>query len=327
MKFAKSVSGLVACFLIAACGPTEAELAPTDHRVPAETQAAVPTTTETVTLQATVAVGTTPEEGGDELLVFSSVRSGLSQIYVVQLDGTRQTQVTNSEIDTFFPEFSPDGSILLLWVADYSASPPAYGLRFWLGPNNISQVFPFLAGTWSPDGQFILVTFIDEGAQNTDLGLVDMNKGGFTILTTDLADDENADWCGESIVFNRVVGGVPRLFLMDSSGANQRPLELDAELAGRNGAWSSDCGQIAFVSGDESETQIFVVDADGSNLRQLTNSAGHNEDPAWSPDGSQIAFWSDRAGDADIYLMGADGSSQVNITNSPGADESPAWVP
>ena len=268
-----------------------------------------------------------PEGGGDELLVFSSVRSGLSQIYVMQLDGTRQTQVTNSETDTFFPEFSPDGSILLFWAADFSVSPPSYGLRFWLGPNNISQVFPFLAGTWAPDGQSILVTFMDEGSQNSDLGLANMNEGGFTILTTDPADDEDPDWCGDSIIFNRAVDGVSRLFLMDSSGANQRLFELDTDIAGRNGAWSSDCSRIVFVSGDETTSQIFVVDTDGGNLQQLTDSAGHNEDPAWSPDGSQIAFWSDRAGDADIYLMSADGSSQVNLTNSPGSDESPAWVP
>jgi Tol biopolymer transport system component len=120
---------------------------------------------------------------------------------------------------------------------------------------------------------------------------------------------------------------VSRLFLMDSSGANQRLLELETDIAGRNGAWSSDCSRIVFVSGDETTSQIFVVDTDGGNLQQLTDSAGHNEDPTWSPDGSQIAFWSDRAGDADIYLMSADGSSQVNLTNSPGTDESPAWVP
>lgn len=316
MKFSKLICPIAILCGLAACSPSAADAAAT-----AETQAAAPTFTDTPEPAATATATIEPAsaDGGDELLVFASNRGGQSQIYVMQLDGLGQTQVTDSEIATYFPEFSPDGSILLLWVADFSVSPPVYGLRFWLGPNNISQVFPFLAGTWSPDGQSILVTFVDEGAQNADIGLVSMSGEGFTILTTDLADDERPDWCGESIIFNRIVDGQAQLYLMDADGGNQRRFELEgADVAGINADWSPDCSRIAFVSGDETTSQIFVVDADGSNLGQLTESIGHNEDPAWSPDGSQIAFWSDRTGDAEIYLMSADGSSQVNLTNSPG---------
>jgi len=115
---------------------------------------------------------------------------------------------------------------------------------------------------------------------------------------------------------------------MDADGGNQRKLEFEmGSRPGMLGDWSPDCSRIAFVSGDDADTQIYVVEADGSNLHQLTNADGHNEDPAWSLDGRLVAFWSDRTGDREIYLMNADGSAQINLTNSPGADQNPSWVP
>jgi len=67
--------------------------------------------------------------------------------------------------------------------------------------------------------------------------------------------------------------------------------------------------QIAFASDRDGDYEIYVMDADGSNVRRLTT-ASEGEDnysPAWSPDGSRIAFTSGRDGDADVYVMDADG--------------------
>jgi Tol biopolymer transport system component len=69
------------------------------------------------------------------------------------------------------------------------------------------------------------------------------------------------------------------------------------------------------------------MDADGSNLVQLTDNDAEDFFPAWSPDGTQIAFTSSRDGNLEIYVMGTDGSDPVNITNHPAADERPTWSP
>ena len=68
------------------------------------------------------------------------------------------------------------------------------------------------------------------------------------------------------------------------------------------------------------------MDADGGNVRQLTDS-GEDSNPAWSPDGTRIAFQSYRDGDWDIYVMGTDGGNVQQLTDDPYRDREPAWSP
>lgn len=83
-------------------------------------------------------------------------------------------------------------------------------------------------------------------------------------------------------------------------------------------------GTLAFVSDRDGNSEIYVVNVDGTGLLRLTRDAGVDVDPAWSPDGKRIAFASDRAGSLDIYVMDADGSNLVRRTQS-GLNFSPAW--
>jgi hypothetical protein len=85
--------------------------------------------------------------------------------------------------------------------------------------------------------------------------------------------------------------------------------------------------KIAFASNRDGNTEIYVMNADGSNQVNLTNNAGNDFNPAFSPDGSKIAFASDRDGNQEIYVMNADGSNQVNLTNAAGDDFNPAFSP
>ena len=61
--------------------------------------------------------------------------------------------------------------------------------------------------------------------------------------------------------------------------------------------------QIAFTSFRDGNGEIYVMDADGSNLRNLTRNPAWDSRPAWSPDGAQIAFTSDRDGNWEIYVI------------------------
>ncbi|MBN1658886.1 MAG: PD40 domain-containing protein [Anaerolineae bacterium] len=107
-------------------------------------------------------------------------------------------------------------------------------------------------------------------------------------------------------------------------------IDLDTEETGRfanSSAWDgspaySPNGQrIAFMGRAHDRWEIFVMNADGSGRRQLTQSSRdarapgmdeppHNVAPAWSPDGKQIAFLSNRDGRWRIYVMNADGTDQ-----------------
>ena len=86
-------------------------------------------------------------------------------------------------------------------------------------------------------------------------------------------------------------------------------------------------GRIAFASDRYGNMEIYVMDADGSNQRRLTNSPHYDNSPSWSPDGTRIAFTSKRDGNYEIYVMDADGSNQRRLTNSTHYDNSPSWSP
>jgi|GEM_PF-1472278 len=86
-------------------------------------------------------------------------------------------------------------------------------------------------------------------------------------------------------------------------------------------------GRIAFSSNLDGDFEIFVMDADGSNVTQLTDNESLDWHPAWSPDGSHIAFFSNRDRDSDIFVMDADGGNQVQLTFNGSTDECPVWSP
>jgi len=92
-------------------------------------------------------------------------------------------------------------------------------------------------------------------------------------------------------------------------------------------AWSPDGKHIAFYSEVGGKpADLFLVNADGTGLRQLTDTLAAEGYPAWSPDGTQIAFESHTAdGNFDVYVMRADGTDVRRLTDHPQRDVGPAW--
>jgi tol-pal system beta propeller repeat protein TolB len=95
--------------------------------------------------------------------------------------------------------------------------------------------------------------------------------------------------------------------------------------------WSPDGSQIAFSSDRDGLGDIFVVNVDGTNLRQLTFDPlpGRTNEfwPRWSPDGTRIAFGSNQSGTTDIWTMAADGSDPQRLTTSMDIESRPSWSP
>ena len=90
-------------------------------------------------------------------------------------------------------------------------------------------------------------------------------------------------------------------------------------------AWSSD-GRIAFMTRrHDFGSELYVMNADGTNQVRLTTSAGDDDMPSWSPSGQQIVFQSARDANIEIYVVNADGTGLTRLTNNAAADYQPDW--
>src|SRR5205085_5119915 len=92
--------------------------------------------------------------------------------------------------------------------------------------------------------------------------------------------------------------------------------------------------RIVYASTESGRSEIWVMNADGSDQTQLTfpddPSAPDANDPSWSPEGSKIVFWSGFVREyGNIYTMNADGSHRTQLTFEPAGENSdnPAWSP
>jgi len=92
-------------------------------------------------------------------------------------------------------------------------------------------------------------------------------------------------------------------------------------------AWSRDGRTIVFVSWRDGNGEVYVMDADSSGPRNLTQHPAKDVRPAWSPDGRTIAFASQRDGNSEVYVMNADGSGKRNLTRNRASDDYPTWSP
>ena len=73
--------------------------------------------------------------------------------------------------------------------------------------------------------------------------------------------------------------------------------------------------------------EIYVMNADGSDRKSLTDNSVFDVGFSWSPDGRKIAFVSLRDGNVEIYVMNADGNEQKRLTNNPAEDALFSWSP
>jgi Tol biopolymer transport system component len=97
--------------------------------------------------------------------------------------------------------------------------------------------------------------------------------------------------------------------------------------------WSPDGSKIAFSSNRSSRFGIYTMNADGSNVRLVTDAVTDPGGPAWSPDGSRIAFTAgsafttDAQSVVDIYVINVDGSGLAKLTQASAQNFGPTWSP
>lgn len=90
---------------------------------------------------------------------------------------------------------------------------------------------------------------------------------------------------------------------------------------------SPDSKQLLVVKGQAGNWEVYVTNADGSNIRRLTDNPAVDYQATWSPDGSRIAFVSVRVGHQEIYTMQPDGSELTQLTRGSAHNSEPNWSP
>jgi TolB protein len=165
-----------------------------------------------------------------------------------------------------------------------------------------------------------------------DVYVVRAEGGGATRLTTAAGPEFDAEWSpdGSRIVYRDSTRGFnvnDEIHIMQADGSMQTDLTQDP--ANDWGpTWSPDGSTIAFNSDRSGTMRLYLMDADGSDVRMVPVELWV-EYADWSPDGTRFVCMCRPPGSADyeIYVMNADGSDATRLTTQPGHDGWPVWSP
>jgi len=321
-------------------------------------------------LAATAGLAAAPAEatfpGRNGLLAFQRPIGKQVDLFTVPATGGPAQRLTRTAAWEEKAEWSPDGARLVFGRSAPSGDPTEIAsmaatgsdVRVLTGFGSSSQ-----APTWSPDGRIAFFSLF--GAPRpasrdvpppAELYSMTADGADQRRLTKDNQIQTDAEWSpdGTTIAYSqwRSVPGQPGVFdiglsLMNGDGTNQRPLlPASARRDIATQSWSPD-GRglvVEWISARPHgrdggrQSDIAVVNADGTDLRFLTHTAALETEPVWSPDGTMIAFASDRHvrrgrhldrnGPAfEIYTMRVDGTGVRRITHNRVPDLYPDWQP
>lgn len=209
-------------------------------------------------------------------LIFTCTRGDYNQLCMINADGTGYVQLTKLESHSYYPVFSPLGGSVV-----YASN--------------------------QNGGVFDLFLFVFDGER-----LLRLTQQIGNVISPSFSPD------GAKILFaNRAAEGPTSLWTIDNTGKNP-----DLLYAGPNtivaADWSPVGNRIAFAMAvaQPDAYEIFIMDADGTNVRQLTRGLpGIGGSLDWSPDGKQLLIYAGAPGDKNIFLVNVDEETAAQITN------------
>jgi Tol biopolymer transport system component len=279
-------------------------------------------------------------------VAFASDRQRNVDLYLLDLPGGRRRRLTSSPAADLSPTWAPDGA-RLAFRSDRDGNDEVYVMdadgsrQRNLTRNPASDYSP----AWSPDGRRIAFASARADPTGNDLWLMDADGGHPRPLVHQDGIDEYPVWSpdGSRLAFNCSLGRVLpwqvgdfEVCVVNADGSGLRRI-TEAPGLSAAGGWSADGRRIVFDSSRDQDPDgvsscgdLFVMNADGSDLTRLTNGPASDCGPSFTPDGRHILFFSDRAqlgGDSDLYVMNLDGSAVTRLTHAPGEEQEPTFTP
>ena len=176
---------------------------------------------------------------------------------------------------------------------------------------------------------------------NSEVYSINPDGTGATRLTNDPATDQDAVWSpdGKQIAFtSKRDDPLGEIYVMNADGSGVVRLTNSSGSSAWTKNWSKDGKQIVFQStrgavdpafNKFDDVDLYVMNADGSNVIRLTNDNTNDGSAVFSPDGRSIAFTSVRdhpgTNDAELYLMNVDGTNVTRLTFQHGRVDHPSW--
>ena len=252
---------------------------------------------------------------------------GISNLYIADYDGARQTRVTISKAMDISPVWSPDVRSIA-----FSSWRTGYQDLFILFPYGGPPLQNPTRGTaekqsylpaWSPDGSKLAFTSSRDGNPE----IYTMNRDGSDVrrVTNHPNIDSTPTWAptGTQLAFTSDRSGSPQIYVVNADGTGL--VKITAESWCDRPTWSpAPLNEIAYSSRSGAGNTIRVYDFKNNASRALTDDIGNNESPTFAPNGKHIAFVSTRKGKEQIFTIDRTGENLRQITSS-GVNRYPNW--
>jgi Tol biopolymer transport system component len=240
-------------------------------------------------------------------IAFRSRRDGSSDIFIMGSDGSNPFNLVGDPVDSyddeFAPAWNPDGSMLAIYT-DRFYPPMGHCRNGQLGVHHLA--FISLENTELLGKPSIIEHFDDLAGEQQSFG---WSADGSMLAFSSICSENNTKLYG----WKRETQAITQL--------------INNKFGISNPAFSPNGRYLAFTSAQDGSIDIFIMELETGDLRNITKNPSSDRHPTWSPDSLQIAFTTNRDGNEEIYLMNLEGDNLRNITQHPGRDFMPAWSP
>jgi TolB protein len=253
------------------------------------------------------------------------------QMFLMNADGTNQRAISNSLVRCSPPVLSNSGTKVAFTTYDNNFYYNLYIIDL-DGQNQkiLSKGKQFCGSpNWSPDDSKLTFVKNDNNVGGTyDIYSIKVD-GSNEIKLTNQNDNFSPQYSPDnnSIIFSSSNNTWTGIYKMNINGSNKQLLTPQ----------SKSFGDPKITSNDWNGSQIFVMNSDGSNLKQITFTVSSkyfdtgfprdgNCNPVWSPNDDKLAYVSYENGSPDIFIIKSDGTGNKRLTDTPLRDENPVWT-